>query len=60
MGIPVHQPHRQFPTGDLGDGKRLCQGGKLDTGKLNVSVAPPTLVGAWSMALGLRRRIIIL
>ena len=34
----------------------MCQGGKPGTGKLYVYVAPPTPVGAWSMALGLRQR----
>ena len=34
----------------------MCQGGKPGTGKLNTNVAPPTPVGAWSMALGLRQR----
>ena len=38
----------------------MCQGGKPGTGKLytdDVYVAPPTPVGAWSMALGLRQSI---
>ena len=34
----------------------MCQGGKPGTGKLYVYVAPPTPVGAWSMALGLLQR----
>ena len=40
----------------------MCQGGKPGTGKLYtdvclcVYVAPPTPVGAWSMALGLWQR----
>ena len=32
----------------------MCQGGKPGTGKLYTD--PPTPVGAWSMALGLRQR----
>ena len=63
----IEQPRPQSPTGDLGDiagvkmwnGKGVCQGGKPGTGKLimYVCMAPPTLVGAWSMALVLRQRI---
>ena len=34
----------------------VCQGGNPGTGKL-YTVAPPTPVGAWSMALELRQRI---
>ena len=51
-------------TGNLGEiagvngqnSEGMCQGGKPGTGKLNTDVAPPTPVGAWSMALGLRQR----
>ena len=35
----------------------MYQGGKPSTGKLYVYVAPPTPVGAWSMALVLRQHI---
>ena len=39
----AHSPRPQSPIGDLGDtagrsGKRLCQGGKPGTGKLNTDV----------------------
>ena len=57
----AQQPHPHFPTRDLGvngqNSEGMCQGGKPGTGKLYVYVAPPTPVGAWSMALGLRQRI---
>ena len=61
----TQHPSPQSPTGDLGDiawfkvrnCKGLCQGGKPGTGKLYTDVALPTLVGAWSMALVLRRSI---
>ena len=36
--------------------EEMCHGGKPGTGKLYIYVAPPTPVGAWSMALGLRQR----
>ena len=36
--------------------EEMCHGGKPGTGKLYTDVAPPTPVGAWSMALGLRQR----
>ena len=57
----AHKPRPWFSTRELRDiavqnGKRLCQGAKPGTGTLMyVYVAPPTLVGAWSMALWLRR-----
>ena len=50
-------------NGDLGGftgGKKMCQGGKPDTGKFHSScmyVAPPMRMGAWSMARVLRQRI---
>ena len=59
------QPCPHSPTGDLGEiagvngqnSKGMCQGGKPGTGKLMYFyVAPPTPVGGWSMALGLRQR----
>ena len=64
----AQQPRPHSPTGDLGEiagvngqnSEGMCEGGKPGTGKLMyVYVAPPTPVGAWSMALGLRQRIIM-
>ena len=60
----AQQPRPHSPTGDLGEiagvngqnSEGMCQGGKPGTGKLHTDVAPPTPVGAWSMALGLRQR----
>ena len=60
----AQQPRPHSPTGDLGEiavvngqnSEGMCQGGKPGTGKLYTYVAPPTPVGAWSMALGLRQR----
>ena len=59
----AQQPRPHSPTGDLGEivgvngqnSEGMCQGCKPGTGKLllmYVYVAPPTSVGAWSMALG--------
>ena len=53
------RPHS--PTGEIAgvngqNNEGMCQGGKPGTGKMYVYVAPPTPVGAWSMALGLRQR----
>ena len=60
----AQQPRPHSPTGDLGEiagingqnSEGMCQGGKPGTGKLYTDVAPPTPVGAWSIALGLRQR----
>ena len=60
----IQQPRPHSPTGDLGEiavvngqnSEGMGQGGKPGTGKLYTDVAPPTPVGAWSMALGLRQR----
>ena len=57
----AQQPRPHSPTGDLGEiagqnSEGMCHGGKPGTGKFYVYVAPPTPVGAWSMALGLRQR----
>ena len=60
----AQKPRPHSPTGDLGEiagvngqnSEGMCQGGKPGTGKLYTDVAPPTPVGAWSMALGLRQR----
>ena len=63
----AQQPRPHSPTGDLGEiagvngqnSEGMCQGGKPGTGKLYtdvVYVAPPTPVGAWSMAMGLQQR----
>ena len=51
-GLLSQQPRPHSPTGDLAgqNSKGMCQGGKPGTGKLYVYVAPPTPVGALSMA----------
>ena len=63
----AQQPRPHSPTGDLGEiagvngqnSEGMCQGGKPGTVSsilMYVNVAPPTPVGAWSLALGLRQR----
>ena len=62
MHVIAPRPHS--PTGDLGvngqNSEGMCQGGKPGTGKLYVYVTPPTPVGVWLMALGLRQHIVLL
>ena len=60
----AQQPHPHSPTGDLGEiAGRMVKGCVREVSLAQVScilmyvyVAPPTPVGAWSMALGLRQR----
>ncbi len=62
----AQQPRPHSPTGDLGEiaGVRIVKGCVSEVSLAQVScilmyvyVAPPTPVGAWSMALGLRQRL---
>ena len=61
----AQQPRPHSPTGDLGEIGRIVKGCVREVSLAQVScilmymyvyVAPPTPVGAWSMALGLRQR----
>ena len=61
----ANQPRPQSPTGDIGmlrdkmvrDCAKEVSLAQVSCTVMYAYVAPPTLVGAWSMVLGLRRHI---